>query len=182
MSHIIICTEWTEWATALLTAVLNNDHSNRHGNLVLIKVFTLSTKCWIHQKEKRKRETERLRSSHPSGRVPSTSYTECKVSPVCVEVNTHTETLTHIHKNAGRSCSSDHTWAQSSDWGRGKLGPLCYKTGRVRVDVSKWWMRVTREASSTNKKEVRWERLLNTGLEVPLCPGLLGNFCTTLLS
>ena len=80
----------------MLTAVLNNDHSNRYGNLVLIKAFTLSTKCWIHQKEKkRKRETERLISNHPSGLVPSISYTRCKVFPV--EVNTHTETFTHIH-------------------------------------------------------------------------------------
>lgn len=42
------------WATALLTVVLNKDHSHRHGNLVLIKALTLSTKCLIHQKEKKR--------------------------------------------------------------------------------------------------------------------------------
>ena len=36
---------------------LIKDHNNRHGNLVLIKALTLSIKCLIHQK-KRKRETD----------------------------------------------------------------------------------------------------------------------------
>lgn len=76
----------------MLIIVLNEDHSNRHGNLVQIKALTLSTKCVIHQKEE-KRETEGPRSSHPGGPVPSISHTKCRVSPV--EVNTHKHTHTY---------------------------------------------------------------------------------------
>lgn len=85
-------------------------------------------------KGKEEKETERLRSSHPGGPVPSISYTECKVSPVEVNAHTHkhTHTHTHIHKTAGRSSSSDHTLGPALRLGVGKLGTLCYKTVRVK--------------------------------------------------
>lgn len=83
---------------------------------------------------KRERETERLRSNHPGGPVPSISYTKCRVSPVELNTHTDTHTHTHVHKTAGRSSPPTTPQAQPSDQGvRGvKLDRLCYKTVRVK--------------------------------------------------
>lgn len=80
-------------------------------------------------KEEKERETERLRSSHPGGPVPSMSYAECRVSPV--ELNTDTHIHTHTHETAGGSSSSDHTSGPALRPGVVTLGGLCYKTVRV---------------------------------------------------